>query len=400
MTTQSNLEAVANEAKAWRQHIHQHPELLFDLPQTAALVADKLKEFGCDEVVSGIAKSGVVAVIKGANGPGKTLGLRCDMDALPMSEQTNLPYASKIPNMMHACGHDGHTAMLLATAKCLASQRDFAGTVVLIFQPAEEGGGGARVMIEEGLFERFGIDEVYGMHNEPGLAVGSFATRSGPFMAGGDRFIVTIDGKGGHAASPHLSHDPIVVAAHMITALQSVASRFTDPFDPVVLSTTFIEGGNDRALNVIPASAKIGGTIRTMRPDVREAVERRFREIVTTSAKLFEAEAQIDWRPGYPVVVNDPEKTKVAIAVATDVAGNSAVNTNYAQSMGSEDFAYMLQQRPGAIVLVGNGDSANLHHPAYNFNDDAIIHGVKYWLSLVDRQLGQGVRARDGSARE
>jgi hippurate hydrolase len=186
----------------------------------------------------------------------------------------------------------------------------------------------------------------------------------------------------------------------MITALQSVASRFTDPFDPVVLSTTFIEGGNDRALNVIPASAKIGGTIRTMRPDVREAVERRFREIVTTSAKLFEAEAQIDWRPGYPVVVNDPEKTKVAIAVATDVAGNSAVNTNYAQSMGSEDFAYMLQQRPGAIVLVGNGDSANLHHPAYNFNDDAIIHGVKYWLSLVDRQLGQGVRARDGSARE
>ena len=217
MTPDSTLTALAEEAKGWRRTIHQHPELLFDLPKTSALVTEKLKEFGCDEVVTGLATSGVVAVINGSRGAGKTIALRCDMDALPMSEQTNLPYASKVENMMHACGHDGHTAMLIATAKYLASTRDFAGKAVLIFQPAEEGGGGGRVMIEEGVLERFGIEEVYGMHNEPGLAVGSFAIRSGPLMAGGDRFVITINGKGGHAASPHLSHDPVVVMAHIIS---------------------------------------------------------------------------------------------------------------------------------------------------------------------------------------
>ncbi len=388
MTIHQSVDSVADEAKEWRRHIHQNPELLFDLPETAAFVAEKLREFGCDDVVTGIAKSGVVAVIQGQKGSGKTIGLRCDMDALPMSEQTNLPYASKVANRMHACGHDGHTAMLLATAKCLASARDFAGKVVLIFQPAEEGGGGARVMIEEGLLDRFGIDEVYGMHNEPGLDIGAFATRSGPFMAGADRFVVTINGRGGHAASPNLTRDPVLVSAHMITALQSIASRFTDPFDPVVVSVTFMAGGNDQALNVIPASAKIGGTIRTMQPETRAAVEQRFRDIVAMTAKLFEAEAEITWIPGYPVTVNDIERTKAAAAAAAKVAGEERVDTSYAPSMGAEDFAYLLEKRPGAIILIGNGDSAYLHHPAYDFNDKAIAHGVRYWLSLVEQELG------------
>ncbi|KAA0684817.1 amidohydrolase [Neorhizobium sp. P12A] len=393
MNAPLNIEDIAVEATDWRRRIHQHPELLFDLPQTSAFVAEKLTEFGCDQVVTGIAKSGVVAVIQGALGPGKGIGLRCDMDALPMSEQTNLPYASKVPNMMHACGHDGHTAMLLATAKCLAEQRSFAGKVVLIFQPAEEGGGGARVMIEEGLLDRFEIDEVYGMHNEPGLAVGSFATRSGPFMAGGDRFVVTIDGKGGHAASPHMTHDPIIAATHLVAALQTIASRFTDPFDPVVVSITFIKGGNDQALNVIPDSVRVGGTIRTMSTKVRKAVEDRFREVVKTTAALFSCEAKIDWRPGYPVVVNDPEMTEISLDVARSIVGTDAVDAHYSQSMGSEDFAYMLEKRPGSIILIGNGDSQYLHHPGFDFNDSAISFGVKYWLSLVNSRLGAPVSA-------
>ncbi|UXS04584.1 M20 aminoacylase family protein [Agrobacterium tumefaciens] len=382
-----SLAALADEAKTWRRTIHQHPELLFDLPKTAALVTEKLKEFGCDEVVGGIARTGVVAVINGNRGPGRTIALRSDMDALPMSEQTNLPYASKVENIMHACGHDGHTAMLLATAKRLAESRDFAGKAVLIFQPAEEGGAGARVMIEEGILERFGIEEVYGMHNEPGLDVGSFAIRSGPMMAGGDRFVITIIGKGGHAAYPHLSHDPVLAGAQMIVALQAIASRFTNPFDPVVVSITFMEGGNAGALNVIPASIRIGGTIRTMNSETRKMVEERFREVVVSTAKSFGAEAVIDWRPGYPVTVNDPEKTKIAAAAASAVAGVDKVDTNWPATMGSEDFSYMLEKRPGAFIWLGNGDSADLHNPAYDFNDDAIAHGIRYWLSLVGERL-------------
>ncbi len=384
----SNIEAVAEEAKGWRRHIHQNPELLFDLPETAAFVAGKLAEFGCEKVTTGLAKSGVVAVIEGTRGPGKTIALRCDMDALPMSEETNLPYASRNANRMHACGHDGHTAMLLATARCLMENRDFSGRVVLVFQPAEEGGGGARVMIEEGLLETFGIDEVYGMHNEPGLEIGSFATRAGPFMAGADRFVITINGKGGHAASPNMTRDPVLVGAHMVTALQSIASRFTDPFDPVVVSVTFSEAGNDRALNVIAASARLGGTIRTMQAKTRKAVEQRFREIVQGTAKLFETEAEIDWRPGYPVTVNEPGRTAAVVAAAARVAGESRVDAAYEQSMGAEDFSYMLEKRPGAMILIGNGDSAYLHHPAYDFDDRAIAHGVRYWLSLVGQELG------------
>lgn len=381
---------IADEAKAWRREIHQYPELLFDLPRTSAMVAEKLRAFGCDEVVTGMAKSGVVATIAGNRGAGKTIALRCDMDALPMSEQTNLPYASKMPNMMHACGHDGHTAILLGAAKRFTAERDFAGKIVLIFQPAEEGGGGGRVMLEEGLLERFGIDEVYGMHNEPGLAVGSFAIRGGPMMAAGDRFVITVNGRGGHAASPHLARDPVLVASQIIVALQAITSRFTDPFDPVVLSVTYISGGDPRALNVIPPSVRIGGTIRTMQPATRRAVEQRFREVVTGTAKLNEAEAVIDWRPGYPVTVNDVEKTSVAIAAAESVVGAERVNGNWPMTMGSEDFSYMLEKRPGAIIWLGNGDSADLHNPAYDFNDEAIAYGIDYWAALVRQQLSAG----------
>lgn len=233
MPNEDAIEAIAREAVSWRRHIHQHPELLIDLPVTSAFVADKLRAFGCDEVVTGIATSGIVAVVKGRHGGGRTIGLRADMDALPMSEETDLPHASKVPDRMHACGHDGHTAVLLAAARHLAATRDFAGSVAVIFQPAEEGGGGGRVMIEEGVLERFGIDEVYAMHNEPGLPVGSFATRPGPMLAAGDRFMVTLRGKGGHAASPHESRDPVLACAHLVTALQSIISRNVDPFDPV-----------------------------------------------------------------------------------------------------------------------------------------------------------------------
>ncbi len=374
---------IADEAKIWRRDIHQHPEILFDLPRTSALVAEKLREFGCDEVVTGIATSGVVAVISGNRGAGKTIGLRCDMDALPMSEQTNLPYASKVPNMMHACGHDGHTAILLGAAKRFATERNFAGKIVLVFQPAEEGGGGGRVMLEEGLLERFGIEEVYGMHNQPGLDVGSFAIRSGPMMAAGDRFVITMTGLGGHAATPHLARDPVLAASHLVVALQSIASRFIDPLNSVVVSVTFISGGDRKALNVIPPAVEIGGTIRTMLPATRRAVEQRFRDVVKATAALYDAEAAIDWRPGYPVTVNDVEKTSVAIAAAESIVGAERVDGNWPMTMGSEDFSYMLEKRPGAMIWLGNGDSADLHNPAYNFNDDAIAYGIDYWAAVV-----------------
>lgn len=374
---------IADEAKIWRRDIHQHPEILFDLPRTSALVAEKLREFGCDEVVTGIATSGVVAVISGNRGAGKTIGLRCDMDALPMSEQTNLPYASKVPNMMHACGHDGHTAILLGAAKRFATERNFAGKIVLVFQPAEEGGGGGRVMLEEGLLERFGIEEVYGMHNQPGLDVGSFPIRSGPMMAAGDRFVITMTGLGGHAATPHLARDPVLAASHLVVALQSIASRFIDPLDSVVVSVTFISGGDRKALNVIPQAVEIGGTIRTMLPATRRAVEQRFRDVVKATAALYDAEAAIDWRPGYPVTVNDVEKTSVAIAAAESIVGVERVDGNWPMTMGSEDFSYMLEKRPGAMIWLGNGDSADLHNPAYNFNDDAIAYGIDYWAAVV-----------------
>lgn len=387
MPDHDKIASIAAEATIWRRHIHQQPELLFDLPNTAAFVAEKLKTFGCDEVVTGIATSGVVGVIKGRGGEGKTIALRADMDALPISEQTNLPHASRIDGIMHACGHDGHTAMLLGAAQHLSETRDFSGTVVLIFQPAEEGGAGGRVMIEEGLLERFGIEEVFGMHNEPGLPVGFFATRPGALMAAGDRFMLTLRGRGGHAASPHETPDPVLATAHLVTALQSIPSRFTNPLDPVVVSVTHLAAGAANALNVIPVSVQIGGTIRTVDPKTREAIEARFRDIITGTAKLFELEVEIDWRPGYPVTINDAAMTREAISAARTVVGTDRVNGDYPCTMGSEDFSFMLEKRPGAFIWLGNGDCAGLHHPAYDFDDDAIVHGIRYWDALARLRL-------------
>jgi hippurate hydrolase len=315
------------------------------------------------------------------------------MDALPIAEETNRAYASRTPDRMHACGHDGHTATLLAAAKYLAATRDFSGTVVLVFQPAEEGGGGARVMIEEGLLERFAIDEVYGMHNQPGLPVGSFGIRSGPLLAAGDRFMVTLKGRGGHAAYPHLCRDPVLAGSHLVVALQSIASRHTDPFDPVVLSVTHISGGSEGALNVIPAAIRIGGTIRTIVPATRASVEARFRDMVRMNAGLFETQAEIDWRPGYPVTVNDPHKTLVAAAAACRVVGDEKVDRDWPRAMGSEDFSYLLEKRPGAMIWLGNGDSAALHHPAYDFDDGAIAYGAAYWAALVEGRADAGQAA-------
>ena len=382
-----DMARIAKDAKDWRQHLHQQPELLYELHKTAAFVEEKLKGFGVDEIETGIAKTGIVALIKGAKGDGPVIGLRADMDALPMDEKTNLPYASKVPGMMHACGHDGHTATLLAAAQYLCQTRDFAGTVALIFQPAEEGGAGARAMIEEGLIDRFGIGAVYAMHNDPGLPVGQFATRPGPMMAGGDRFVVTVTGRGGHASAPTKSIDPVVAAAHLIASAQTLVSRFSDPFDQVVVSVTYLDSGSVGALNVIPDTAVFGGTIRTMNSTTRAEIEAHLRRMLKSGAEQFGCEATLDWRPGYPVTANDAAKTAVALAAAAAVAGAENVDGDCAQAMGSEDFSYMLEARPGAMVLYGNGDSAELHNAAYNFNDDAILPGMRYWVELVAREL-------------
>ena len=372
---------------AWRRHLHAHPELMYDVHDTAAFVAERLREFGCDEVATGLGRTGVVGVIKGrktANGGSKVIGLRADMDALPIEEETNLPYASKVPGKMHACGHDGHTAMLLGAARYLAETRNFAGDAVVIFQPAEEGGAGADAMIKDGLMERFRIDQVYGMHNGPGLPIGSFALRPGPIMAATDAIDIRIEGVGGHAARPHKCVDSVLVGAQLVTALQSIVSRTVDPLDSAVISMCEFHAGNAR--NVIPQTAELKGTVRTLTPEVRDLVERRVREVVAGVAQQTGATIDLVYERGYPVVVNHPEQTEVATRIARDVAGEANVHT-VPPMMGAEDFAYMLEARPGAFIFVGNGDSAGLHHPAYNFNDEAIVYGTSYWVKLVEHTL-------------
>jgi len=372
---------------AWRRHLHAHPELMYDVHDTAAFVAERLREFGCDEVATGLGRTGVVGVIKGrktANGGSKVIGLRADMDALPIEEETNLPYASKVPGRMHACGHDGHTAMLLGAARYLAETRNFAGEAVVIFQPAEEGGAGADAMIKDGLMERFRIDQVYGMHNGPGLPIGSFALRPGPIMAATDAIDIRIEGVGGHAARPHKCVDSVLVGAQLVTALQSIVSRTVDPLDSAVISMCEFHAGNAR--NVIPQTAELKGTVRTLTPEVRDLVERRVREVVAGVAQQTGATIDLVYERGYPVVVNHPEQTEVATRIARDVAGEANVHT-VPPMMGAEDFAYMLEARPGAFIFVGNGDSAGLHHPAYNFNDEAIVYGTSYWVKLVEHTL-------------
>jgi amidohydrolase len=376
------------DIQAWRRDIHEHPELLYDVHRTAAFVAERLREFGCDEVTTGLGRTGVVGVIKGRKPAGKGgikgIGLRADMDALPIEEATNLPYASKTPGKMHACGHDGHTAMLLGAARYLAETRNFAGDAVVIFQPAEEGGAGAAAMIKDGLMDRFPIDQVYGMHNGPGIPIGSFAIRSGPIMAATDAVDIRIEGHGGHAARPNLCIDSVLAGAQLITALQSIVSRNVDPLESAVISICEFHAGNAR--NVIPQIAELRGTVRTLTAKMRKLVEKRVHEVVAGVAEMTGAKIDLKYERGYPVVVNHASETDAAIQVAKEIAGETNVR-EMAPMMGAEDFAYMLEQRPGAFIFCGNGDSAGLHHPAYNFNDEAIVYGTSYWVKLVENTL-------------
>src|ERR1700709_1529254 len=376
------------DIQAWRRDIHAHPELLYDVHRTAAFVADRLREFGCDEVATGLGRAGVVGVIKGRkpNGKGdiRVIGLRADMDALPIEEDTNLPYASKTPGLMHACGHDGHTAMLLGAARYLAETRNFAGDAVVIFQPAEEGGAGRPRRIKDGRMGGFAIDQVYGIHNGPGIPVGSFAIRPGPIMAATDSIDIKIEGLGGHAARPHKCIDSVLVGSQIITALQTIVSRTVDPLESAVISICEFHAGNAR--NVIPQTAELRGTVRTLTAGVRQTVEKRVREVVAGVGQMTGARIELEYVPGYPVTINHPLQTEVASQVAKEIAGDANVH-EMPPLMGAEDFSYMLEQRPGAFIFCGNGNSAGLHHPAYNFNDEAIVFGTSYWIKLVENTL-------------
>ncbi len=381
----NNALEIQTVATGWRRHLHQIPELQYDVFETAKFIAEKLKSFGCDEVVTGIGRTGVVAIIHGRNGAGDTIGLRADMDALPILEATGLEYASKTSGKMHACGHDGHSAMLLGAAKHLSETRNFSGSVALIFQPAEEGGAGGKAMVDDGMMDRFNISRVFGMHNLPGLALGSFAACDGPIMAAADKFDMVITGRGGHAALPHQTIDPIVAASQVVTALQSIVSRNTDPLASLVISVTKFHAGD--AYNVIPQKAEIAGTVRTLQPVMRDTAERRIKETAAGIALVCGVEISVDYQRYYPVTVNHSVETKLAMDAARDVAGLKQVNDSLDPMMGAEDFSFMLEARPGAMIFMGNGDSAGLHHPKYNFNDEAISHGVSYWVRLVEKAL-------------
>ncbi|NEW98632.1 M20 aminoacylase family protein [Rhodopseudomonas sp. BR0G17] len=386
MTIDPRITTIADEAIVWRRDIHAHPELMYDLDRTSALVADLLRQFGCDEVVTGLGRTGVVGLVHGrGRSANRAIGLRADMDALPIEEDTGVAYASQTPGRMHACGHDGHTAMLLGAAKHLAATRDFNGSVAFIFQPAEEGGAGAKAMIEDGLFSRFPIDEVYGMHNKPGLPIGQFATRAGAVMASTDRIEIEIEGIGGHAARPQYSIDPVVVGAQIVTALQTIVSRTLDPLASAVVSITNFHAGS--AFNVIPQKANLIGTARALDGKVRDRLEARIAELSTLIAQAHGATARVTYERGYPVTCNHAEQTAFAADTAAAITGNDQVDRDLAPMMGAEDFSYMLEQRPGALIFLGNGDSAGLHHPSYDFADAAIPYGIAYWSKLVERAL-------------
>jgi hippurate hydrolase len=371
----------ADEVAEWRRDFHVHPELQYELPRTSGKVAELLRSFGVDEVVTGIAKSGVVGVIKG-RGPGKTIGIRADMDALPILERTGLDYASQTPGRMHACGHDGHTSILLGTAKYLAETRNFDGNAVMIFQPAEEGGAGGRAMVEAGIMDRFGIDEVYGLHNMPGQEAGSIAMRVGGLMAASDEFNIVIEGQGGHAAWPHNTVDPVMIAAQLITALHTIVSREIDPIRSAVLSVTMMQGGE--AFNIIPQKVKLTGTVRSLNDEVRDLMEERLKAVTKGIVETFGGTAEVNYRRGYPVVENTPDETAYAAAIAATVVGEDRVDANVDPKMGGEDFSYMLQARPGAYVFLGNGPSSELHSDTYNFNDEIIPVGVSFFVKLVE----------------
>jgi amidohydrolase len=385
MPVRNRLAEMQPEIAAWRRDFHENPELLYDLPRTSGIVAEKLRAFGCDEVVTGVGISGVVGVIRGRQtASGRTLGLRADMDALPIDELTGAAHASKTPGKMHACGHDGHTAMLLGAAQYLAETRNFDGTAVVIFQPAEEGGAGGRAMVEDGLMDRFAIDEVYGLHNMPGLPVGTFAIRPGALLASGDIFEIVVTGRGGHGAVPHKAIDTTLAASHIVVALQSVVSRNIDPLASVVVSVTAFHT-DSTSHNVIAHEVRLIGTVRTLDPAMRDLAQERVTAIAEATARAYGATADVDYRRGYPVTMNHPEQTVFAADCAEEVAGSVIRDTP--PVMPAEDFAYMLEARPGAYIFLGNGDTPMCHHPAYDFDDTAIPAGCSWFVTLVERRL-------------
>ena len=385
MPVKNRFAELLPEITAWRRDFHENPELLYDVHRTAGKVADLLRDFGCDEVTEGIGRTGVVGVIKGkSDKTGRVIGLRADMDALPINEQTGLDYASKTPGKMHACGHDGHTAMLLGAAKYLAETRNFDGTAVVIFQPAEEGGGGGDAMVRDGLIDRWKIDEVYGMHNMPGIPTGAFAIKPGAMMASADQFNITVTGKGGHAAKPHECIDTTLTAAQIIVALQSVVARNIDPLKNAVISVCVVTT-DSTAHNVIPQVVKLRGTARSLDPGVRDQLQEGIGRVAINVAAAMGATAEVDYQRGYPVTVNDDQATTWAAKVARDIAGD--VDMEMQPMMGGEDFSYMLLERPGAYIFVGNGDSAMVHHPAYNFDDNAIPAGSSWYAGMVESRM-------------
>ncbi len=375
-----------------RRDIHAHPELGFEETRTAQLVADKLAEWGV-EVHRGLARTGVVGVIRGRRDGDRAIGLRADMDCLPLQEANDVPHKSRNPGRMHACGHDGHTTMLLGAARYLAQTRNFAGTVNLIFQPAEENGGGGRVMVEDGLFRRFACDAVYAIHNWPGLPPGKIAVRPGPVMAATDEIKIRVHGRGGHGAMPHLAADPVVMAAHIITALQTVASRNVNPVDAVVVSVCSMQTSTLGATNIVPASVELVGTVRSFTPETRALAERRIKEIAASVAQALGGRVEIEYRHGYPATVNAAPEARFAAEVGEKVFGAGNVITDHEPTMGGEDFAYMLQERPGAYVFLGQGGAQGgclLHNPAYDFNDEVIPLGAGYLVALAEHALPLG----------
>jgi hippurate hydrolase len=385
MPVVNRVSAFHEDMKAWRREIHSYPELCFEEKRTADLVAEKLKSFGI-EVHRGLATTGVVGTLKAGTST-RAIGLRADMDALPMGEDNTFGYKSLNAGRMHACGHDGHTAMLLGAAKYLAETRNFDGTVHFIFQPAEEGGGGGRVMVEEGLFDRFPVEAVYGMHNWPGIEAGRFSVRPGPMMASADQFDLTIRGLGTHGAMPHRGVDPVVCAAQIVTALQTIASRETNPLDAVVISITQIHAGE--AYNVIPNECVMRGTVRAFEPKIRDGLPAAIERIAGGIAKAMGCEAALHYKHGYPPLVNTAPEVRVAAAAMAEVAGADRVTTDGIATMGSEDFAFMLEAKPGAYVFIGNGTTASLHNPKYDFNDDILPVGASYWATLVEQSLAR-----------
>ncbi len=382
MAVINRISGFADDMTVWRRHLHETPELGFDCYETARFVAERLREFGIEQIEEGIATTGIVAVIEG-QGDGPVIGLRADMDALPIDEATGAEWSSKIPGKMHACGHDGHTTMLLGAARYLAETRNFRGRVALIFQPAEEGPGGGQVMVDDGILERYGIEQLYALHTAPGHAPGSFHTAPGPIMAAVDTFHIDITGVGGHGAMPHETRDPVVAAVGMVQAIQTIVSRNNFALNDLVISVTQIHTGS--AENIVPETAYVNGTVRSFDPEVKAMVRQRMQDIVGGQAAAYGVGAELRYEEGYPATVNDPACTELAVQVAREISGAEAVNDRHVREMGAEDFSYMLNARPGSYLFIGQGDGATWHHPAFDFNDEIAPVGASFFARLVER---------------